>query len=511
MMSFPASFIEAWKQKLKSCRGEQLNDFPNYHLSDVDALVTTSRPRTIGVGTGESIFRTALLPAILSAKREVILVMCFWADSPTLQALAETLDQLVKRRLEAQVTGRGAEDELRIRICFSSRSLLQKLFHTWSRDGHVYPPSEWPKLGLPDQKTLVGAGIQLHVKSLFFLPFSIMHPKFLIVDRQRAWMPSCNVSWEKWFETCVEFDGEAVAALVRFYESVWERKGLDGAGSDSSGGHQLSTVQSADEPSGTETSLPVAAEMPASAWKPFGDARTYPTLVLPSSHHVNPRFRFLPFLKPSPPPTTPLNAALLTLFTNAQHDIVMLTPNVTTRAVISSLLSALRRGVNVHICTNRSMMPIEQLVTAGTMTEWTLRSLIKKYNHMCDEHPLGKKPRQRSLPDLEASHVRPGHLEIMYYRPRLDRRDPDEPVLSHMKMTLVDGQYLVLGSGNMDRASWFTSQELGILFYMPGFEHDVWTQPLNSRLEVRYRGYGVDENRGDRSSESRGLTAGSLV
>ena len=31
-------------------------------------------------------------------------------------------------------------------------------------------------------------------------------------------------------------------------------------------------------------------------------------------------------------------------------------------------------------------------------------------------------------------------------------------------MTIVDGEVLVLGSGNLDRASWFTSQELGVAF-----------------------------------------------
>ena len=32
-------------------------------------------------------------------------------------------------------------------------------------------------------------------------------------------------------------------------------------------------------------------------------------------------------------------------------------------------------------------------------------------------------------------------------------------------MTIVDDEVLVLGSGNLDRASWFTSQELGVAFF----------------------------------------------
>ena len=33
---------------------------------------------------------------------------------------------------------------------------------------------------------------------------------------------------------------------------------------------------------------------------------------------------------------------------------------------------------------------------------------------------------------------------------------------SHLKLMIVDEEITVLGSGNMDRASWFTSQELGV-------------------------------------------------
>jgi phosphatidylserine/phosphatidylglycerophosphate/cardiolipin synthase-like enzyme len=41
----------------------------------------------------------------------------------------------------------------------------------------------------------------------------------------------------------------------------------------------------------------------------------------------------------------------------------------------------------------------------------------------------------------------------------------EEPVHSHFKLALVDCEFAMFGSGNMDRASWYTSQELGILFY----------------------------------------------
>ncbi len=48
---------------------------------------------------------------------------------------------------------------------------------------------------------------------------------------------------------------------------------------------------------------------------------------------------------------------------------------------------------------------------------------------------------------------------MAYFKP-LDGHG--EPLKSHLKLTVVDDHITVLGSGNMDRASWFTSQELGV-------------------------------------------------
>ncbi|KAM0323949.1 hypothetical protein ACHAQA_008531 [Verticillium albo-atrum] len=473
---FPSSFVDRWSRSIKTRRDEQLNDFPNYHLSNPEDLTTTSTPHSITVGSGVSIYKQTLLPAILAARHEVILVTCFWAESDTLRALHETLSELAARRREliASNPDGGSLPRLRIRIGFSSRSLFQKIFHTWSRHGHIYPASAWGKLGLPANDLLLAARIDLSVKSLFFLPFSVMHPKFVIVDRERAFMPSCNISWEVWFEGCVEFTGPAVEQLLRFYASVWDRDDRRAAdwedSRDQAGRQQSGTAVLQTEP--FENNPESACQ------KLLLEPTSTPTMVLPSSHHVNPGFRYMPFLGRQSPPATPLNTALLDLFVTARTQIDILTPNLTCRAVVDALLAALARGVNVRIRTSRNMMLIEQIVTACTTTEWTIRSLVKNYTALTSAWT------SRAF-DTEAQRQRPGRLEIYYYRPATTA--PDEPVVSHLKMTLVDREYLMLGSGNLDRASWYTSQELGILLHVPGFEHDIWSGVLNQRMDVRYR------------------------
>ncbi|EEY22915.1 conserved hypothetical protein [Verticillium alfalfae VaMs.102] len=341
---FPSSFVDRWSRSIKTRRDEQLHDFPNYHLSNPEELVTTSTPKSITVGTGVSIYKQTLLPAILTAHHEVILVTCFWAESDTLRALHETLHALAKRRREAIAVNpdRSALPRLRIRIGFSSRSFFQKIFHPWSRDGHAYPSSAWAKLGLPPDDVLKAARINLSVKSLFFLPFSVMHPKFVIVDRERAFMPSCNISWEVWFEGCVEFTGPAVAQLLRFYASVWDGNVRQAADWDDSWARD---VQSTPQIEPTRNAPDSASQ------KRLLDPTPTPTMILPSSHHVNPSFRCIPFLGRQTSPATPLNAALLDLFASAHTQIDIITPNLTCRAVVDALLASLARGVNVRIRT----------------------------------------------------------------------------------------------------------------------------------------------------------------
>lgn len=487
-LEFPSSFVTPWKDLLLSHQNERSRDSPNYHNDDaIDSLLTTSTPNLLYVGTGHSIFTRAILPAIASAKHSIHFVTCYWAASPSLDGIRQTLVQLAEAR------SRSGESlpPLNVSIGFSSWGLFQKLFHTSAPEGCVYPPSRWAKLGLPDEELLRKGGIEMTVKSLFFTPLSVMHPKYVIIDETKAWIPSCNVSWERWFEGCVELEGEFVDRLLDFHARVWgarvDRDNIELSGRDRMVIREAQN-QCVDEEGllhETSSSSPLTEgddDRSATQCIHFTAVGPTPTILLPSPHHRNPRFKFsFPFFSQSDPPMTPLNAALLTLFANAHHEIHLVTPNLTSWPVIEALLEALSRGVNVQVRTGRNMMLIEQLVTAGTTTSWCLRRFVKKYQALCKRNAQNRDP--------EAQLVSPGQLEIFYYKQLSERaRLEDEPVFSHFKMTMVDGEYLMLGSGNMDRASWWTSQEIGVLFYMPGLrERRVWENVLEKRAEVVFR------------------------
>ncbi len=462
------------------------DDFPSYPCSEPESLVSTSRPVSFEIGTGASIYTRSLLPAILKAEREVILVTCFWAQSSTLDALRETLEQLARLRedrIRKSHPARRTLPPLEVHICFSSRSFFQKLFHTRSRDGYTYPPSKWAsKLGLPDPKLLEAGLINLRAKSLFFLPFSVMHPKFLIIDRQRAWLPSANVSWEPWLEGCVEITGDAVSTLLRFYSSVWDRNLEINERPPVTGGpqqqaHSRARLTSIQSPATHLVTLQLD---------------DIPTILLPSSHHCNPQFRPLPWQHFPRPPNTPLNCAILRLIATAEKKIYIQTPNLTSAAVIDALLEALNRGIDVTVVTDKGMMILEQILTGGTITSWCLQSFITLYEKLMKRfiHSTGGSNYEgtNALLDLEARPPRLGSLQIFYFHPLREnqlQQVSEEPVHSHLKLVMVDDEYAVLGSGNMDRASWFTSQELGILFQSKKFVTNVSnavSQALRGRI-----------------------------
>jgi phosphatidylserine/phosphatidylglycerophosphate/cardiolipin synthase-like enzyme len=438
---------------------EQNADQPQYWTSNPNSLLTTSGIHAINLGTGNRIL-ASLLPALENAESEVIFVTCYWAASESLNRICDSL-----RKLSARAVTQGRK--IRVRICFSSSGLLQKLFHTQSAIGKVYEPGEWSKaLGLPGPDEL--EGLDLQIKSIFLLPISIIHPKFVIIDRKRAFLPSCNVSWEEWFEGCLELSGPVIGQFLRFWEEFWADdpdRGLSSTAATVS--HENTDIKSQNLPGLLHHHN-------------FTPAPSVQTLFLPSPHHRNPRIS-LPWQSAAAAPSTPLNIFLLQAFDSARSYIYIQTPNVTSQPAIAAILEALKRGVDVAIVTSESLQVLEQIITAGTTSPRCVSKLIAQHEALANT---------RSADIEDAAALRLGKLKVSYYKPRDGQEaSHDEPVQSHFKLTIVDGEVAVFGSGNMDRPSWYTSQELGVAFFDRAFVAKVEEgveEALDGRRKVAY-------------------------
>lgn len=431
-----SSFNEPFISALDVAAPNNANDDPNYYARYPRSLITTSHLDAFMTGTGSTIYES-IVPLLESASHELILVTCFWARSKTL----DTLNQVL-RNLSEKAIRRGT-DKIRVRLCFSSSSVFQKLFHKQATTGQAYSPLAWvKKLGLPDPSEL--NGLDLTIKSIFILPFSVMHPKFILIDRKTAVLPSCNISWEEWFEGAVTLTGPVVEQFLKFYRTFWERR--------------EDAPTTLDAPEGVAVKLHDALTS-----SQLLSARDIHTIFLPSPHHRNPRFSFTGAQDALQAPPTPLNVFILTIFAKAERSIRIQTPNVTAPPVLSAILRALARGIDVRILTSERLMILEQLVTAGTTTSRCIKKLIKRYQQLSHN---GGNPNDE---EMAIATPRPGHLHVAYFEPiggpKKRGNEAGEPQQSHLKMTIVDDEVLVLGSGNFDRASWFTSQELGVAFF----------------------------------------------
>lgn len=453
---FSKTIIDGWLEEMVGNATTNTADDPNYWAQDPKALITTSQPLTFSVGTGHQILRD-VFSACESAKREVIIVTCFWARSKS----AEDVSALLRKLSDKTV--RENRPAIRVRICISSCSAWQKLTQTESLNGVLYQPSNWKisrwkRLGLPSPEEIPGAKVVL--KSVFVRPFSVMHPKFIIVDRERAFLPSCNVSWENWFEGCVEIKGGIVDKLFEFWDEFWSRGGavLPDLYPETDSEHEMDVhIQTGGSP--PEKSMMLHLDLSSAI------PSTITTILLPSPHHrrINPCPDLDCWMVPTRlPPPTPLNTFLIRIFRAAKEGIYLQTPNVTCQPVLWAIDEALARGVDVQIVTSRRLMVMEQIATAHSTTEVELKKLRRRHRHLIKNY------NKNSSSDPEAALRKPGALRVAYYHPKDDvnvKKDKEEPVKTHIKLTIVDDEIVVLGSGNMDHASWYTSQELGVAFF----------------------------------------------
>ncbi|KAL7273754.1 hypothetical protein RUND412_003374 [Rhizina undulata] len=425
------------------------DDFQQETILPLAELLTDSVPQKFHVGTGLS--TTKLLASqIVQAQHEVIFVTCFWAESESRQLLADALRELNRRHQCSTV-------KPRVRIGFSSTSFFQKLFHTSSPEGKIYFPDSWAGLGLPQPEELNYLDVQ--VKSIFYRPLSVMHGKYLIVDRKSLNLPSSNISFEVWGESCITLEGGIVQTFLQFWEKIWSKEG-DLKGSSFEDIQTLPDEERRKVPSKGAFD----ADLDKASTQVFPGNDALPTLFLPQPHHRNPRFFFNPFSCIFPRkavafPKTPQNTFLDLSISRAEKSVYIQTPNLTSEPLIEAIFEAISRGVVVEVVTCRSMMRLEQWVTTGggSSTESCVKRLISRVSRL--PVPLN------------------ANLAIYYYTgavgPGGGAHEMAKATKSHVKAVIIDERISVLGSANGDRASWMTSQETNVAVFGAGFAAEV--------------------------------------
>jgi len=494
LASNPWAISRAHTSLISQCLSQLASSPRAETLLPLSNLLTASNPVSYHVGTGRQLLNyvfDSILTGLTAVEHELLFVTCFWSKSSSLENLSKTLLEL--NRLHPLSRGEDRRRKLRIRICISSRSAFQKLFHTSSDKGYTYANTSraYQNLGLPPPEKL--GNLDIVIKSKFFRPISVLHGKYVIVDRKRLFLPSCNVSWEEWLEGMGVFEGGIVDSFLEYYHQTW-----------GSTGGSLQSLSGAQNNRCTE-SIWVPNPLPPLSIQ-FQRDRLSPTIFLTQPHHaVFPPLRFvpaaiskvistcLPFrISPRiiPAPLTPQNVFMTALARQARRSIFIQTPNLTCPDFLEVLYERLTRpgeSIDIEIITCTKMMVLEQVVTTGlggpspkkdgvggkrrwgATTESCVNELLRLANDNINETSTLSIYYYTPLPAVSASSVHDGDVEGRFTA----QEEMEMARQSHVKAMIVDGEVAVVGSANGDRASWFTSGEVNVMVLDESFARGV--------------------------------------
>jgi phosphatidylserine/phosphatidylglycerophosphate/cardiolipin synthase-like enzyme len=448
--------------------------FDGFFAIDPARLVTTSQPLAFTLGTGEQILSN-IFKSCLETKYELIFATCFWNKrSQSCRDLVALLRLLSEKAIAQSRT-------IQVRICFSGVSTWSK--RMTSRRGKVRKPEKWKHYGLPPAEEIMGLNMVVQYK--FMYPCGFMHPKYVIMDRKRAWMPSCDLTSEKWLECCIEMEGEIVSdKMFKFWSSVW---GIHRAGTElppffyKPDATQLESVplglpqllrkiRGPDSNSNTESSTSSARKigrMISEVTFPLIEAAETTTVLLPSPHSNTYQERTLP------PCPDAWNTFIQHNIRAAKSSIFIVCPTFSGMNLYIALKAAFERGVDIHMILSRKHRELEHMVVMLWTTSYWVGRLRHAWNRA--KHRFNKKNREYDSNmrkgKFNSADRRPklGSLHIGYYTPN-HNLDPEtqggvEPTKLHMKMVCFDDEVIVLGSGNMDFTSMHSLQELCVAFY----------------------------------------------
>lgn len=253
--------------------------------------------------------------------------------------------------------------------------------------------------------------------------FGNLHVKSMVVDRRVGMLTGANPEHQHnfdqpWHDIGTSFAGEITAAVTEDFRYSWERSEIWSCGVGETGTSCLTPV----------TELP---DLPPET-APMGDpACAVLAMTREPSQFVNNSV------------ANPQDQAFLAGFTNARDVIKIETPNINDDAVKEALLDAVARGVTVKMITSKEFNETSEKLAGG---------------------PNGENVDQLYRDAALAGVADPcSRLQIRWYS-----RDGLEPVLgngvyaSHTKYSSIDEQVVIVGTTNMDTASWNFSHELNL-------------------------------------------------
>ncbi|KAF3924555.1 hypothetical protein ABW21_db0208175 [Orbilia brochopaga] len=299
---------------------------------------------------------------IVKANYDILISSNFWKNSYASRRIGAGLKELSRR---IQQDGKP-------------RVVVKIIFDRGSAKHVVFPrvqvvQNEWSDLGLPSKKELLN--IDLEVVNYHNFPLGTLHSKYLVIDRRIGVLNSCNIQDNSNLEMMCHIEGPIVESIYEHAILTWgatfepplpslqdqvdTKPNLSSKGThDKSdrtdplqGTHEDTPPQTIDTVrSILERAVPLRERLPSDApddlaERPFQIRREHNTKLFPIA---------LVNRAPYPAPgnislRTPQNIAWLSAITFAKSSIFIQTPDLNATPVVSGLVQAVKRGVNVTV------------------------------------------------------------------------------------------------------------------------------------------------------------------
>ncbi|KAK6532093.1 hypothetical protein TWF694_003255 [Orbilia ellipsospora] len=376
---------------------------------------------------------------ILNAKLDILIFSNFWKDSYASRKIGDALKELSRRRESSD-----------------KRKIVVKIMFDRGSASHVLYPrvkveeAERVTLGLPAKKDI--PNINLEVVNYHNFPLGTLHSKFMVIDRKVAVINSCNIQDNSNLEMMCQFEGPIVESIYEHGILTWGEP--IGYPLPSLEAHESSKSSDSEEfpaavPVVSRTMNDVNEILNKSLKQNTSYQATDDLADRPFMSHVRHSTDLFPMAlvnrAPYAPPgnvsiNTPQNVAWLSGVEFAESKIYIQTPDLNAPPIMSALVDAVKRGVDVTIV------------------------LCLGYNDLGEMLPLQGGHNENIVAKMkeQLTEEEKKRLKVYWYV----GRDMTRPIHAtkqvrtcHIKLMIVDERIGIQGSGNQDTQSWFHSQE----------------------------------------------------
>ena len=430
---------------------------------------------------------------IVRAEREVFFITCSWSPSVAQRLIKDALIELSRR-----AGARGQRVVVKVMYDKAAPANAINAHQT------VKPAAYTAKsIQLPSPEDI--PYLDMEVISLHRLVLGTLHAKFCVVDRKVAALMSNNMEDNDNMEMMTHLEGPIVDSIYDTALITWSKHfnpplpshdspaiegGLPTSGSEplymdrepARGQHEIAVDGQAavlpehmpgdpyydDDLAGEITRMQSCYSMKPHESRLQAANRqlnlSCKSPISPSGPEIPDGEEMTPYIEtmtPTPIPmavvsrppygsitrhnvNVPQNEAWLSCIRNAQHSIFIQTPDLNAAPLISALVAALKRGVQVtyYVCFGYNDAG-EIIPGQGGTNDQISQALVKDIL-----------PTERE------------RLYICYYV----GKDQDHPIHQsfkqrscHIKLLIVDDHVGIQGSGNQDTQSWYHSQEINIM------------------------------------------------